>query len=524
MFTADTIFYNGNIYTMKEEGDTVSAIVVYDEKILDMGTDEEMLKYPAKQIVDLHGKTVLPGFIDTHCHIAEAVEGQLKVDLTGITTIEEVISKMKGALPYVSEGKWLMGYQISERGIGRLPTRYELDDVSKDIPVYISDNGLHSFIGNSKLLEIIGVDKDFDKPGSQFIERDEYGEPDGIFREHGMLKYINANRPSAFDSDEHMKEQLIKKLHDWSAYGYTTLHSCDGFSGSPLDEMKVYQELRRDDRLDMRVILNKQNAVKNEAGIISGGGDNYVKYGAFKVFTDGSFSGRSALLIDDYADAPGNKGRTAHSFEEYRALIKEAYEQGDDIAIHVIGDGGMEWVLKVIEEIYDPQRKQQFELIHVSLTNEEQWERLSRYPVVIATQPIFLPDMEHSRRFRLGEERGNHLMAYKSWMKHGIKVAGGEDGPIYSSNPFYSMFYAITRYIREGVYLNPDEAVSRYEAVEMYTKNAAFCAHEEDIKGTIEPGKLADLCMFDKDIFKVDIQEFMDMEVSETYLGGRKVY
>ena len=117
MFTADTIFYNGNIYTMKEEGDTVSAIVVYDEKILDMGTDEEMLKYSAKQIVDLHGKTVLPGFIDTHCHIAEAVEGQLKVDLTGITTIEEVISKMKEALPYVSEGKWLMGYQISERGI-----------------------------------------------------------------------------------------------------------------------------------------------------------------------------------------------------------------------------------------------------------------------------------------------------------------------------------------------------------------------------------------------------------------------
>ncbi len=149
MFTADTIFYNGNIYTMKEEGDTVSAIVVYDEKILDMGTDKEMLKYPAKQIVDLHGKTVLPGFIDTHCHIAEAVEGQLKVDLTGITTIEEVISKMKEALPYVSEGKWLMGYQISERGIGRLPTRYELDEVSKDIPVYISDNGLHSFIGNS---------------------------------------------------------------------------------------------------------------------------------------------------------------------------------------------------------------------------------------------------------------------------------------------------------------------------------------------------------------------------------------
>lgn len=524
MFLADKIFYNGNIYTMEQEGSKVSAIAVYDGKIIDAGTDDEMRKIPAREQIDLEQKTVLPGFIDTHCHIAEAAEGQLKVDLSDADTMEAVIEKMTAALSQVENDKWLMGYQISERRIGGMPTRYDLDKISDEIPIFISDNGLHSFAGNSKLLEVTGISKGFCKPGSEFMEADEKGEPTGIFREHGMLPYINEKRPSVFASHEHMLQMLEKKLADWSAYGYTTLHSCDGFSDSEIDKMGTYQELLRRGELNMRIILNQQYSLDNSIGAISGAGNDMVKYGAYKIFTDGSFSGRSALLIDEYSDALGWCGRTAHPFEEYHDAMKKAYEKGYDLAIHVIGDGGMEWVLKVIEEIYDPDRKQQFALIHVSLTNESQWERLSKYPVVIETQPIFLPDMEHSKRFRLGEERGDHLMAYRSWMKHGLIVCGGEDGPIYTSNPFESMYYAITRKIGEGVILNEKECISVYDAVAMYTKNAAYCAHEENIKGTLVPGKAADFIVLSADIFMLAPEDIRNLTVEQTYLAGRRVH
>ncbi|MGN0328352.1 MAG: amidohydrolase [Lachnospira sp.] len=524
MVKVDEIFYNGNIYTMENEKDKASAIAVYQGRIIDIGSDDEILKLHADRKTDLLGQTVLPGFIDSHCHIAESAEGRLKVDLTGAKTIEEVIERMKVSLPDVPTGKWLIGYQLSARTIGRLPNRYELDEISTDIPVYISEVGLHSYMGNSKLLEVAGISKGFCKEGYEFMEVDDDGEPTGIFREHAMLKYINAARPSIFDSKEHMKQELIRALYDWSEYGYTTLHSCDGFGDSDVDKMAVYQELYKDNRLKMRVILNKQYSVDNNVGVISGIGNDYIKYGGYKIFTDGSFSGRSAFLKEDYMDSPGNKGRTAHSFEEYRKLIKHAYELGNDLAIHIIGDGGMEWALKVIEEIYDPSRKQQFELIHASLIDEDQWDRLNKYPVVIATQPIMMPDMEHSKRFRLGEKRGNLLLAFKSWKEHGLIVAGGEDGPIYPYNPFESMYYTITRQIRDGVYLNEKEALSVYDAVAMYTKNASYCAHEENLKGTLSRGKLADFVVLEDDIFTLTPDEIRKLKVAKTYLGGELVY
>lgn len=524
MFKADKVFINGTIYTMEEEGRTVPAMAVYDGKIIETGTTEELLKFPAKEVIDLKGKYVLPGFIDTHCHVAEAVEGQLKVDLTGLTTIEAVLNKLTEALSTLEPGKWLIAYQISEKGIGRLPTRYELDEVSDKVPIFISENGFHSFMVNSALLKLMGVDKNFHQPGCEFIEKDENGEPTGILKEHGMMPYVAAAGSSIFRDDAHMEEMLKKKLADWSSLGYTTLHSCDGFSNSPMDGMAVYEKLDRKNELNMRMILNKQYAVDNELKAISGAGNDMVRYGAYKIFVDGSFSGRTALLTEDYADAPGQRGRSVRSYEEFFELVSHAYKLGNDLAIHVIGDRAVDWVIKSLEEIYDPESKQQIALIHISLTRPDQWEKLAKYPIVMETQPIFLPDMEFSSRVRLGEARGKHLMAYRSWMKHGLIVCGGEDGPIYTSNPFESMYFAVTRHIRPGVYLNRDEAISMYEALCMYTKNAAYCAHDEEKKGTITNGKLADFIVMDQDIFTLTPDEMRKCKVEQTYLGGRLVF
>ena len=523
----DTLFVNGTFYTMESEGATVESVASLHGRIFDAGTKEELMeKYDAGEVVDMGGRCVLPGLIDTHCHVAEWCEGMRKVDLTEAATVEKVLAMLKEALANVPEGHWLMGYQVTERKIGRLPNRWELDTVSDTVPIFLEENGFHSFMVNSPMLRLLGVDKYFHGPGSQYCERrEEDGEINGIFREHGMIPYIMKNYRSVFKDEDDMLDGLREGLMRWSRYGYTTVHSCDGFSGSPIDEIGTYQKLERQGRLPMRVVLNKQRAVDNSMGAISGLGDDMVRYGAFKIFIDGSFSGRSALLTEDYADDPGNRGKIARSYEEFCSLVRHAYELGNDLAIHVIGDAAVDWVLKALESFYDPKRKdQQIALIHVSLTRPDQWEKMARYPIVLETQPIFLPDMEHSREHRLDEKRARWLMAYRSWMDQGLIVAGGEDGPIYSSDPFLSMYYAVTRRIHDDVYLNPEQAVSVYEAVSMYTKNASFCAHEETRKGTITPGKYADFAVLDRDIFHISPEKLKDVKNTRTYLGGKLVW
>lgn len=366
MFQVDKLFVNGKFYTMAAEGQTVSALAVHHGKIVAAGAVRDLGNIPAAEIVDLGGKTVLPGFTDTHCHMAECAEGLAKVDLGAVTCMDEAVELLKAGLRDVRPGKWLTGYQISAPSLreNRLPTRYDLDRVSREVPIFLSSNCLHNFMVNSKALELAGIDRYFDRPERRLLECDESGEPTGRLREHGMLKYVNAVRPCALESGEEGLKALERCLLDFAGSGFTTVHSYDGFDGSKLDDLAPYQELERRGRLPVRVILNRQHGVGNALGAVSGLGNEKIKYGAVKFFTDGSFSQRSAYLRESYADQENFRGIPIYQDAEYLELVKAAYGEGNDIAIHVIGDGGLAQVLDILRRIYDPGRKQQFRLIH----------------------------------------------------------------------------------------------------------------------------------------------------------------
>ena len=354
MFMADTLFYNGKIYTMEKENEIVEALIVYKGMIIYAGSLAEAEKISVKKKIDLQGRCVIPGFNDTHCHLAEVAENKKRVNLEQAKNISEVIQLLKEGLKNVLPGGWLIGYNLVGVGLEekRLPNRYELDQVSAEVPVFVHDVSLHNYMGNSKLLEVTGLDKDYKGEFKQLLKLDESGKPNGNFKEHGLLhECINKVRPSIYASAEEERNAAREVLLDYASMGYTTVQSCDGFAGSNLDKLYTYQKLEQERKLPIRVILERQTGVKNSIGLISGLGDDWVKYGAVKFFCDGSFNEYSALLLEPYTNRPETAGLSSFSKEKFEKMITEAYEEGNDIAIHVIGDGAITRVLDIIEKI-----------------------------------------------------------------------------------------------------------------------------------------------------------------------------
>jgi hypothetical protein len=527
MSIADKIFLNGNIYTLTAEGQKVSALAVYDGKIVAIGSDEEIKAIPAKETVDLDGKTVLPGFINTHCHISDFAENSRKINLEKATSIQNVIDLLKEGLKHTAPGDWLNGFQLNLLTLDerRLPDRWELDRVSTEVPVFISSICKHNFIVNSKALELAGINRSFlGTPEGEFAEFDQSGEPTGRLKEHGLLKYFNAVMPPLLGNRQTKLDVLEESLLNYAAQGFTTVHSFNGFSHSDLEQPKFYQELDAQGRLPVRVILNNQLGTHRPDDIISGFGSDKVKYGAVKFFADGSLIQWSAYLKENYSDREGYRGILIHDEQELYEGIKRAYEDGNDIAVHVIGDGAVEAVLDIIERIYDPSKKQRFRLIHCTLTAPEQWERIAKYAVIIDTQPIFMPIVGPLGELRLGAERAKHMLTIKSWLDRGIIVTGSDDSPICDNNPFVGIRFAVLRETAfDGEIVSPWERISVYDAVKLYTVNAAYSSREQHVKGTVEEGKYADLIVLDRDIFNIPPKEISEIKVLENYLGGNAV-
>ena len=529
MFLADVNFINGNIYTMEKEGAKVRALSVLDGKIIETGDNAQINQIPARTTVDLKGQTVIPGLQDTHCHLAECAEGKAKVDLGGCKNMDELLSRLTDGIAK-RKGEWLVAYQADGEHMAenRLPDRFDLDKVSKDIPIFISANSLHHFMCNTKALELLGITKEWEIPQSlkKLNAVDKNGDPVGSFAEHGLLKYINKNKPTALGTMENCEEAMYETLKDFAAFGITTMHTCDGFDSSYCDSLSLYQKLEAQGKLPMRVIINRQIGVNNPIGAISRLGNEKIKYGAVKMFADGSVAQRSAYLRKPYNDKAGYYGIPVCTDEEMLAKISAAYSEGNDVCIHVIGDAAVEQVLNCIEKIYNPSSSQQIQLIHGTLIPEDLIEKMAKFPVTVDSQPMFLPNMALFGTDRVGADRARWFFPYKSLMNAGIKVTGGDDAPITNSNPFFAIRESVTREssFGSGKQFYPEECLSVYEAVSMYTKNSAWNMREENIKGTLEKGKLADFAVLDKDIFNIKAEDISSIKVQATYLGGQKIF
>jgi predicted amidohydrolase YtcJ len=523
---------------MNNPGETVSAIVVADGKIVYAGSDENALAYPANEKEDLGGRVGLPGFSDTHIHLFMDCQNRDYIALNKARNIDEIVETLRER----NDGgeDWLMGSDVSPSNLteNRYPTRYELDRVSVTRPIILFSHCLHIMMVNSKALEISGVTKE-KAAGDECLTFYDDGEPDGIMREAAYVKYLAANFAEMSAEPSYRKTIIKKYIHEYARRGFTTLHGISGLAGAPrLEYFDQYYELERKGELPVRVVINSAY-FPSELIAQTGFGTDMVKVGAKKIFMDGSLGGRTAAMIEPYSDAPEEKGSMFYTLDEMIALIREAYDNGMEASVHAIGDAAMERIITAAEAIYprseepDPVKRladaglRRLRIIHASVIRPGHLERIRRLPVLLDVQPIFINSDGVFVSDRLGPDRDKYYLPLKSFLDAGILMTGGSDAPVDPALPLAGIECAVTRRSLDGFPeegLVPEEALSVYDAVCLFTKNAAFCSSEENIKGTISAGKYADFILLDRDIFETDPREIHEIRILKTVLGGRTTW
>ncbi|WP_020156391.1 amidohydrolase [Caldibacillus debilis] len=524
------LWTKGNIYTMEKEGEKVEAVFTSEGKILGVGKEEDLLHdfgRDVRQVVDLRGKTMLPGFVDSHIHLIGLGESLLRPDLARCGSKREVLQTIKEYASRLEEGEWLIGEGWNENAWSdsREITKEDLDRVVPDRPVLLKRICRHSAVVNSKVLALAGITGETENPpGGEIGKRN--GEPTGVLKD-AALDLIAPLVPKP--SLPFLKRALKLAVQTCRRYGLTGVHTEDlNYYGSFRDTYRAFQEVLQEEEFLFRAHLLVHHGVIDEwhrAGFryLRGGGN--VEFGAMKIFADGSLGSRTALLSGPYKDDPANRGIGVHSLPELKELVRKARELNTAVAIHAIGDLAAEWAIEAMEENPAPEGMRD-RLIHAQVLREDLLERLKKLPVVIDVQPRFLLSDYPWVLDRVDRERSPLLYAWKSLLKAGLAVAGGSDAPIEPVNPMEGIYAAVTRALpdRPDEAYDPGERLSVFEAVSLYTSGSARACLREGTRGKIKPGYDADFTILNKNIFEIPPEEILDVEVCGTVIGGKIVY
>lgn len=529
-------FINGNIITL-DERKHAEAFYIENNKFSAVGSSSYIknLAKHSEEIIDLKGKTVVPGFNDAHMHFLNYAITKSSVNLHNIESIEEMIHRTKKYINEnnIEEGEWIVsrGWNDNLFKEKRLPTKYDLDKISSKHPIFFSRVCGHIGIANSKALEIIKVKTDTPNPLGGIIDKIN-NEPTGILRENALNLIFDILPPLRKDA---IKKLLKNAFKDALKVGLTTIQTED-FSHSraikPL--ITAYRELEQENNLPIRFILqcnlpdetSLMDAVS--LGLKTGVGTDKFKIGPIKLFEDGSLGGRTAAMLEPYCDA-NTKGVLIYSQEELNKFAMKAYKSGFQIAVHAIGDAAVQAVLNAYENIYKQSETKDLRnsIVHCQFTNDELLQRFKKFNIVANVQPTFVMSDYPIVEKAVGKTRAEKSYVWKDMLNEGINTAFSSDAPIESFNPFEGIYAAITRKDLNG---NPSEGwyskqcISVEEALKCFTQGSAYVNFEENIKGTISQGKLADFIVLSDNIMKIEKERIKDIKVLETYVGGEKKY
>lgn len=525
-----TAYINGTIYTMKSEGDTCSAFVVEDGKFLYCGTDKEAARLAGGDVVDLGGAPVLPGMIDTHQHLFAYARDLLKLDLKPANSQAELLELIRVRAEATPDGQWIMGAGFDhEKFTDRkaVPTKEELDRACPNNPLVITRYCLHVNAANSLALEVGGIGPGFRPKVAGTVEFNADGQPTGILVDQAAADLL-ALIPDPLATQEGRKNAVEQACHALNSHGLTGVHAIQGLHCNLPEYTDVYQELAQEGRLTARVFLGYDELPN--CSIRTGLGDELVKYGFYKLYVDGNMGGRTALLTQPYADDPAQCGIPNYTQEELNAKVKAGYDRNIQVGAHVIGDKAAEMLITAIENAYyaNPKPGPRFRVIHASLLNKDVVERMAKLPpVVVDIQPMFVSTNVRWSESRVGHARSQYHYCWRKLLDRGMTLTAGSDSPCESYDPMHGTYAITTRQGMDGWPDGgwfPEERVTVYEALSMYTRNAAYASFEGHLKGTIEQGKLADFVMLDRDVFHTPPAEIKDIQIEKTYLGGTLVY
>ena len=537
----DKLFINGEIYSMKKEGEKFQSLGVKDGKIVFLGTNDEAKNVNSKELIDLKGKMMIPGMADAHLHLYAYCQNLTFVDLSKVHDINGMVSLMKEKVKNIKKGDWIKGvnFDQSKWKENRFPTLEEMDSISKDNPVIIKRCCLHAVVANSKALEMACIGKNYQAGSGGIVELDKDGMPNGILREQST-KVFDDILPDPLKDIEVQKKIMQDVLNDMSSKGITTIHTYAAKIWQYNEDISIYKNFEKEGKLPLRVTVCIDELFEPEILTKEKLNNPYrkVQLGAYKIFSDGSMGSRSAALKKPYSDDPENSGFMLFTQEELNNKILTGYEHGLQPAIHAIGDRALDMTLSAIEYtlkttkekgMTDEEQKNRlpFRIIHVQMIDDDLLERMKKLPLVLDIQPIFLCTDLHWIEDRIGKERLKGSFALKTMEKAGLIQTGGSDCPVETYEPLKGIYAAVTRQDMEGYPIEgflPEERLSVYEALCMYTKNVHYATGQENVLGTLEIGKFADLTVLEKNLFKIDEKEIKDVKVEQTYVAGNCVF
>jgi predicted amidohydrolase YtcJ len=531
---ADLVLKHGHIVTMSGAGQAAETMAVRDGRILAAGDDHAIADCVSArtQVLDLQGRTVLPGLIDVHTHVMEwvksLVRGEIDAGYPSVHSIAEIVQAVSQRAATLPPGQWILGSgwddaKLAER---RYITRHDLDPAAPDHPVYLTHVSGHLAVANSAALKLAKISKDTPDPQGGVIERDAAGEPTGVLKDTamGLVDTLLPGDPP--DINVRAAKLISEKA---SEVGLTTIH--DIYISS--EEMRGYQQAHDRGWLKIRVQMSPRIGSIADAeklaqmGVHTGFGDDRLKFGAAKMFADGGMGARTiAIYPPGVAGEPDNLGVLRWSPADMQKAHFMAAAAGWQLETHAIGDRAIDEVLDsyaaVIQQL--GLKDARFRIVHAGISTPAVQKRLHDLNVLVDGNPPFVYWIGSWFR-KYGPERVRWSYPAKSYIENGIIEAAGSDVPVTPLSPWWGIWAAVARQeLESGQILAPEERISVEQALTLYTRNGAYAGFEEHSKGALEPGKLADFIVVDRDVLHVPTAELKDVKVLETFVGGQKVY
>jgi predicted amidohydrolase YtcJ len=535
--TADLVFKNGNIYTANERQPKAEAVAVKAEHIVFVGSNRDAQKYLGKstRVIDLSGNTLLPGLTDAHHHLSGVGFREMTLNLEGTTSLEDFLAKVKAQVEQTSPGKWVTG-----RGWIQtfwqppvFPTRWDLDKVAPNNPVFLNRADGHGAVANSAALKIAGIDKATPNPFGGEISKDkESGTPNGMLLDaaQGLVRrHIPATTP------EEAERAIVLGVKRDTELGWTQVQD----PGGSYAEVDLFEKLYREGKVKLR-IYKALSAPGKEAqrlfreGAVIGAYGNHLTVRAIKLYADGSLGSRSAALLEPYSDAPDTSGFLTIKEEDLLPVLEGALRKGVQVETHAIGDRGNRFILDEYEKAMKavPQsewkiKAPRWRVEHSQIVNPADIPRFAKLGVIPSMQPSHAIGDLHFAPSRLGIPRLAGAYAWQSFIKSGSIVPGGSDAPVERGEPMIEFYAAVARKDLKGFSgegWHAEEALTREQALQMFTIWPAYAAFEEKLRGSIEVGKLADFTILSGDIMKIPEMEILKTRCVMTVIGGEIVY
>jgi len=534
---ADLVFNNGNIYTVNERQPHAEAIAVKGDRIVFVGSDDDAKKYIGAntRVIDLHGNTVVPGLTDSHHHLSGVGLREMTLNLEGITNLDDFLARIKTRADQAQRGEWISGRGWIETFWKPpvFPTRWDLDKVTPNNPAFFTRADGHALVANSAALKLAGIDKNTKSPfGGDVLKDKQTGEPTGMLIDAAQGLLRNKVPPTSAAEAE---RAIILGVKRDIELGWVEIQD----AGGSYADVDLYRKLYGQGTIKLRIYKAVYGPGPDANRLLAEGASvgefgNRFTLRTIKVISDGALGSRGAALLEPYSDDPTNVGLLRVKEESLRPMLEEALRKGIQVETHAIGDRANRFILDEYEralkavppeqrKIRDPRWRDE----HTQIVNPADLPRFAKLGIIPSMQPSHAIGDLFFAPSRLGLERLKGAYAWQTLLKSGTIIAGGTDAPVERGEPMIEFYAAVARKDQKGFSgegWHPEEAVTREQALKMFTIWGAHAAFEEKIKGSLEPGKLADLTVLSADIMKIPEMDILKTRCLMTVIGGEVVY